>query len=1119
MLRYGGILTRNSFFNTNISLKIKHFPRELSTPTEILISSPSKIQCSQNFHTNLWRLSPVASKDTEDVRKLKIQNLFNDNELQESIKNDAIKNNKLSKTSGVNDAPSPRTVHHVRLKDKYSIADIERMYKHPKAKIHEIYQTVGNQVPKTCVNYEFQKAGKNIDKWCCTVSVTWPEELLFSAIANTKLLAAHSASLKLLHHLENEKKLRDGKPIVFSGIDIKEQANKPVPLNITTESLEEVKFIVGKYETDIRDLLSKFEAEAHANSASSRHYESCFQTGAVIDPVGKSNPVNRLQAKIVDRNRVLQARYEDRILRSPPSDLPITDYRDQIIDTIESNQVVLIKGDTGCGKTTQVPQYIMDHFAKKSQATNCNILVAQPRRISAISLAERIADERKEQVGDVVGFQVRLSQELPNTPAGILFCTTGILLRKLQFNPKLEGCSHVIVDEAHERTINTDMLLALLKRAVVINKDLKVIIMSATINAELFQNYFNCKVIEVPGRVYPVEAHYLEDIDSLGLQTQNSYSGMLFDDRRPITTDVLQDTPNIDLVKMGELIVWITKNKPPGAILCFLPGWAEISQMRKYLEEYSVLSRRKDDVMIVPLHSKMAHYDQRKIFDTPPPHVRKIVLATDIAETGITVTDVVYVVDSCTHRQLQWHEKLGISSIKNQWASQANINQRKGRAGRVQPGVSYHFVTREMFNNLLPHPIPEIKRSSLEKTVLDGKTYSSNEKALEFFGSVPEPPAPVVIEQAVRDLVELGALDHQENLTPLGKRIAFFTVQPRLSKALLYSSIFNCVSPMLTISAAMAAESDIFTGVLQNKQAVRDVKKQYHPTSDHTSLVWLYQQWLSYANAGKFQARDFCFKSRLYPERMYTLNKVRELYGEHLLHAKMIDCPKEYHNLNENANEYAELDEMVRGVLLSGVDQVIYQRDFEIRNGLLKKGSSTFVTENGTRVSITPDSVNFKRKKWPSPYLTYVRSTHSEERRMSLVRECSMVSPLTVFLFSQAQVLGYVHKASTGEDDVNSSNQILFMMKDRKNIRLLCNKETATMLLKFRDIMWGIVRYMVANQGLPVDDQTTYDRIQDYKQQLLQVLGKMLSESANSIDEPEPNTDTRSQGTDWSDEE
>ncbi|XP_015124522.1 ATP-dependent RNA helicase DHX30 [Diachasma alloeum] len=1110
MLRYGALLTRKSPLTTNISLKIK-LSRE-STRKQILIHSPPKIRPTQEFHTYLPRLSPVATKDSEDTRKLRIQSLFDENEHWNFTKDDATENKELSEPHETSNPSSTPTLHHVRLKDKYSITDIERMYKQPKAKINEVYHIVTNQLQKKCLDFKYTTMGKKTSKWNCTVNVIWPEELSFSAVANTKPLAAHSASLKLLHYLENQKKIRDGKPILYSATDIKEMSSKPVALNITREALDEVNFIVEKYESEIRDLLESFEAEAHAESASSKHYESCFQTGAIIDPVGKSNPLNRMPGKIADRNRVLLARYEDRVLSSPPSDLPIINYRDKIIQEIENNQIVLIKGDTGCGKTTQVPQYIMDHFAKKSQATDCNILIAQPRRISAISLAERIADERREQVGDVVGYQVRLSQELPNTPGGILFCTTGILLRKLQFNPRLEGCSHVIVDEAHERTINTDMLLALLKRAIAINRDLKVIVMSATINAGLFQNYFNCKVIEIPGRTYPVESHYLEDIDSLGLRTQNSYSGMLFDDKRPMTSDILNDAPVIDLVKMGELIVWITKNKPPGAILCFLPGWAEITQMRKYLEEFSVLARRKSDVIIIPLHSKMAHYDQRKIFEKPPPNVRKIVLATDIAETGITVTDVVYVVDSCTHRQLQWHEKQGVSFISNQWASQANINQRKGRAGRVKPGVSYHFITRDMYQKLLSYPVPEIKRSSLEKTVLDGKTYSSNEKALDFFGSVPEPPAPTIIKQAVRDLIHLGALDEDENLTPLGKRIAFFTVHPKLSKALLYSSIFNCISPMLTISAAMAAESDIFSGVLQNKEAIRLIKKKYHPSSDHVSLVWLYQQWLSYANAGRYEVRDFCFKSRLYPERMYTLNKVRDLYGEHLVHAKLIDAPKYFQDLGAKTNEYAEVDEMVKGVLLSGVDQVIYQRDFEIRNGQLKKGSSTFVTENGTRVTITPDSVNFKRKKWPSPFLTYVRSTHSEERRTSLVRESSIISPLTVFMFSQGQVLGFLHKTSRVNDSEDENSHIVFTMKGRNNIRLLCNKETATTLLKFRDIMWGVIRYMVANQGLPVQDLDSYNQIHDFKGQLLQVLGKMLSESAGLIDDPEPDTEPQSQG-------
>lgn len=221
----------------------------------------------------------------------------------------------------------------------------------------------------------------------------------------------------------------------------------------------------------------------------------------------------------------------------------------------------MIKGDTGCGKSTQVPQFIIDEFTRQGKAHECNILVSEPRKISAISLAERVASERNDIVGDVVGYHVRLNKVLPKLPGSILYCTTGILLQKIRVNPRMEGVSHVILDEAHERTLQTDILLSLLKNMLNINSSLKVIIMSATMNAELFQQYLSCPVIDVPGKIFPVKMHFLEDIEAF---------------KTDLATENCSAEPNISYERIVHLIEWIVKNKPPGAILCFLPGWHEI---------------------------------------------------------------------------------------------------------------------------------------------------------------------------------------------------------------------------------------------------------------------------------------------------------------------------------------------------------------------------------------------------------------------------------------------------------------------------------------------------------------------------------------------------------------
>ena len=334
--------------------------------------------------------------------------------------------------------------------------------------------------------------------------------------------------------------------------------------------------------------------------------------------------------------------------------------RSQILKELDENQALVIKGDTGCGKTTQVPQFIIDHFASRGRGSDCSMIVTQPRRISAISLAERIAYERGEKLGDVVGYQVRLQQSVPPQNGAILFCTTGVLLKKLQSNLALVGCSHVIIDEAHERSVQTDMLLVLLKRAMQKNPSLKVIVMSATINADLFQEYLGCNAVEVPGRLFPVKMNFLEDIYKIGILKN-----------KKVSNSEEEEGPIIDCDQITDLIRYISGNKPPGAILCFLPGWGHIQRVQLNLEQYS-----QSKLNIIPLHSKIPYLTQSTIFKPSSDGVRKVILATDIAETGITVPDVVYVIDSACHKEVRWHESRGLSSINVHWISKANLNQR-----------------------------------------------------------------------------------------------------------------------------------------------------------------------------------------------------------------------------------------------------------------------------------------------------------------------------------------------------------------------------------------------------------------------------------------------------------
>lgn len=357
--------------------------------------------------------------------------------------------------------------------------------------------------------------------------------------------------------------------------------------------------------------------------------------------------------------------------------LPCWQKRDTIVDTIRKNQVVLIKGETGCGKTTQVTQYILDDAIRAGDGQKCRIICTQPRRISAITVAERVAIERGEVLGKSVGYNIRLDSVLPRKTGGsILYCTTGCVLKFLESDPALLDVSHVILDEVHERDTNSDLLMGIFKIMIKYRPDLKVILMSATLNADVFSNYFNyCPIIEVQGKIYPVEEFYLEDVLSMlkftkfkedtravptWVKSRRDYKDPADSFRqilephvpelkRKYGPDIVQALMNpqseaADLDLIEELIFHISNNLAPGAILVFLPGYGQISKLCTNLQKSPRFPESR--FRIFPLHSLLTGTDQKRVFERPPDGVRKIIVATNIAETSITIDDVVYVINA-----------------------------------------------------------------------------------------------------------------------------------------------------------------------------------------------------------------------------------------------------------------------------------------------------------------------------------------------------------------------------------------------------------------------------------------------------------------------------------------
>ena len=546
---------------------------------------------------------------------------------------------------------------------------------------------------------------------------------------------------------------------------------------------------------------------------------------------------------IINSRSISELTYSDWVVRSQTVSsnlvqsrlsLPAFETKSRIVQTIDACQVVIITGETGSGKSTQVPQFLLEHSHKQNR--RFRLVCTQPRRISAISLAARVSKEVGDSAFDKyqnwVGYKVR-SESTVNQNTNLIYCTTGILLRELENDPLLASYTHILVDEVHERSLDSDFLLLLLKRIISKRRDLKVALMSATADAVKFSNYFKevageVPILHIPGKTFEVTDYYLEEainysgfmfligyvlpLESpyrfpLPVETKNNRKATMLKldamrrkDPTAYTLEYMDRSKiNYDLiVQLINTICIREHHNNNGGILVFLPGVYEIRYLANLLDER--LSQRI--ITLCTLHGRLDKNEQEKAFDPPEKGTRKVVLSTNVAETGITIPDIVYVIDSVKAREVSYDPKLGIKKLMDITISQANAKQRRGRAGRVQAGQCFHLLAKSKFSKLVGHRPPESLRLPLEEIML--MLASDKESMATILQQMIDPPPLKNFNAALQQLKIIGALTEKESITKVGKFLLKLPIDVKLGKMVFYGLLLRCVDPIITLCALIS---------------------------------------------------------------------------------------------------------------------------------------------------------------------------------------------------------------------------------------------------------------------------------------------------------------------------
>ena len=656
-----------------------------------------------------------------------------------------------------------------------------------------------------------------------------------------------------------------------------------------------------------------------------------------------NNFINERDYKIGSSNLIEKEKQQKEKIKLERNNLPIYDYKEKILEIIKEKKILIIEGETGSGKTTQIPQYLYENGFCEN---NKKICITQPRRVAAMSVASRVSYEMGVKCGHEVGYSIRFEENVsPMTK--IIYMTDGIFLRYLLSDNLLNEFSVIMIDEAHERSIQTDIIFGIIKKLIEKRDDLRIIISSATLSTLKFKNYFSdAEIIKVPGRRFPVDIYYTKSPEPDYIEAA--------------VVTALQ----IHISQADELF---ENDNSGGDILVFLTGQEEIELAKRMINNQIKKLRGKiPNCVVLPIYAALPSEEQAKIFIPVSKGERKIILATNIAETSITINGIGYVIDSGFCKQMCYDPRTGLETLAVTPISKANANQRAGRAGRVRPGKCFRLYTSSSFQNELEdNNIPEIQRNNLISMILLMKSLGINN--LLDFDFMDSPPHEILIK-ALEQLYALGALNSEGVLTQTGLKMIQYPIEPSLTKCIIASIKYKCIKEMIIIVSMLSIGSSIYYDSTDDKNESKKAHSMFeHNEGDHFSLLQIYNEW---------EDTDFsniwCTENYIHPKAMQKARNIKE----------QLECiTKNKLKINieeENMNENKDINDNIRKAIISG---------FFFNCACLNKDGIYRTIKNPHVVNIHPTSILFKQNP---KYIVYHELIYTTKEYM---RYCIEVNP------------------------------------------------------------------------------------------------------------------------------